>query len=142
MSKYIEKAKIDNIPIQFRQLCNMYIDKLLGYKEYKISYINTEIIKSLEIFLGFISNEYPDWADLKKLNRLHMQCFLHYFNNEYGHLEQKDRVYLQNIRRFLQHISIFGFKESPIINSSILLSEQDIPKKYNKKKVISTIKSC
>lgn len=138
-NKFIQKINFENIPCQFRGLCKKYISTLISIKSYSDKYINTDIIKSLEIFFNYISTTYPNWTDIKLLNRLHMEFFLHDFNNKYGHLEQKDRVYLQCIRRFLIHINIFCFEEAPIIDVDILLNEDDIPKKYNKQRESKTI---
>ena len=72
-NNFLQKNNFENIPYQFRDLCKRYIATLISVKPYSDKYINTDIIKSLEIFFNYISATYPNWTDIKPLNRLDME---------------------------------------------------------------------
>lgn len=135
----INNIKFDNIPDTFKSIVIEYIEKLINIKGYDEKYINGEILRSISIFLSYISNLYPQWTDLRKLQRIDIERFLHYFNNEFGHLEQKDRVYLQIIKKYIYHIDMLLPEVAPVVGASSLFFTSDIPKKYIKDRRSQTI---
>lgn len=112
----------------FRELSKRYINSMM--KVYSIAYVSGEILKGVTIFLNYINSIYPSWKDLKKLSRKDMDKFFIHFNDNYGHLKNKNISYLRCIKKFIEYIQVSEYEEAPVISSYILISKYDIPKEY------------
>ena len=112
----------------FRDLSKRYISQML--KIYSVKYVSGEVLRGITIFLNYINSLHPSWTNLNKLNRIDMDKFFTYFNNEYGHLKKKNISYLRCIKNFIEYIQVSEYDESPTIQSDILINKYDIPKEY------------
>ncbi|WDU77714.1 tyrosine-type recombinase/integrase [Lysinibacillus sp. G01H] len=142
MSRRDKYINFENIKQSFRELVKRYMYQNLLVQQ-KITFSTAQnILKKVYLFFDFIVKEYPDWKDLKNLNRKNIEDFLLYVRNVEmgGRSYVKNRVpsdrhvldCISNVKRFIEYLQDYNWDEAPITPVNMLIYPEDYPKRKHK----------
>ena len=114
-----------DVPLNFMSLAKKY----LKYRTtiYSYSQCRADLIAIRWFFIGIHIQE-PEWTDLQKLTRKHMECFFSWYRTQTIGKKKKYYEYLTTIRSFLEYIQRAGYSEAPKISVACLIFQEDIPR--------------
>jgi integrase len=113
------------IPLCFRNMVKRYIK----FRSTSNSISNCQVdILSLRLFIKNILNQEPEWSDLTKLKRVHIETYLAWLLCQTKGLTSRPTEYLNKLRYFLEYIQRAQYPEAPDLPSACLIFKEDIPK--------------
>ena len=112
------------IPLTFRSLANRYIKMRLTVCT--LATIRLEV-DSITHFFQFISREEPEWTDLRKLSRLHIERFIQEYLSTHPARSRRQLDKLLSTRNFLLRIQQLNYPDAPESPVPSLFFHEDIP---------------
>ncbi|MCH5583494.1 tyrosine-type recombinase/integrase [Shimazuella sp. AN120528] len=113
----------DSIPEKYRPFVKRYFKMkvyLIGINQLRENRI------ALAMFFRFLEEHYPEWIDLSRLNRGHMEKYMVWHKENYPQLTKN---YWSSLYVFLEYIERAEYPEAPKISVNRLLFREEITKK-------------
>ncbi|MEB8677035.1 tyrosine-type recombinase/integrase [Bacillus cereus] len=142
MSRRDRFLNFTSIKFPFRELVKKYVNQTLLIHQ-QITFATAQnILKKMYLFFDFIVETYPKWIDLQNLQRQDIEDFLFYVRNREmgGKSYTKNRVpsnrhiieCLSNVRRIIEYMQGFEWKEAPKTPVNRLIFPEDFPRREKK----------
>ena len=142
MSRRDKFLNFTSIKFPFRELVKKYVNQTLLIHQ-QITFATAQnILKKMYLFFDFIVETYPKWMDLQNLQRQDIEDFLFYVRNREmgGKSYTKNRVpsnrhvieCLSNVRRIIEYMQGFEWKEAPKTPVNRLIFPEDFPRREKK----------
>ncbi|MGA4466839.1 tyrosine-type recombinase/integrase [Bacillus bombysepticus] len=119
--------------LRFDRVHTVYRATVKTYFRYAITYLSqSELnikLKGIRYFTEFLQRNHTDWNDLTTLQRSHIEAYLIYFNQSFGHFSVgRKGKYLYSVKTFIEYLQRSEHSESPTTPISALFFKEDFPK--------------
>lgn len=127
--------RFDNIHPVFRETVKKYMKfeiVHLGQGSLSIKLVG------IRNFVEFLRKHFPQWTDFTNLQRSHIEEYLIYFQQNFGHLTTMKSWYLHSVKHFIEYLQRSEQPEAPFKPVYTLFFKEDFPKP--KKRNVNEIK--